>query len=134
MAKRGFTLIELMVAVSILSIGIVAVLRSFCNSVTVLETMRNRIMALRFLDEKMGEIEQRAWEQEGIAEESQEAGISLGNRQAVYKLEVAVLEPEEEIEEGTEEENISEVKLSLFWKEAGREKDETVAIYLPVKK
>lgn len=126
--KRGFTLVELMVAVSILCIGIIFVLRSFIASASALDYTRNRLLAMQVLQEKIAELEQEAVEKGGTqpAEISEE--LQLGNRTADYKLEVTPLEEEELKEE------INKAEMSLFWKENGRQKDEILVTYFPNKK
>ena len=48
--RRGFTLVELMVTVSILAVGIVMVLRSFLSISSTLDSGSNRIIAMQLLE------------------------------------------------------------------------------------
>ena len=65
--KRGFTLIEIMLAITILTIGIIGVLRAYIISVNTLEAGQNSIDAVCLLKEKMAEIEQVVMEEGGIS-------------------------------------------------------------------
>jgi len=137
MPKKSFTLVELMIAVSILSIGIVVVLRSFLTTQEVLETAVNRLSAIRFLEEKMGELEEMAAEnKEIIAEDSpretKEEEVALGSRQAIFRTEIAPLEIA--AEEETKKSPIDEVTLTLSWKEGNKDKDEVLVAYVERKK
>ena len=150
--KSGFTLIELMIAVSILTIGIVAVLRSFLSSQNFLDVAQNKVLAIRILDEKMDQIEESRRveaalpkeedaEQEGQAtaqtEETEE--IIIGNRKALLKQETSFLE--QDVQENNEEtgqalqavSRIEEVKLTISWREGEKQKDEVLAAYFEKK-
>ena len=92
-----------------------------------MDTMRNRISAIYFLNSKMNGLEAEALEEKGIkAGESQEETV-LGGRNAAYKSEIAPLE-----EKGFED--INQVKLTISWQEGSIAKDETLVTYLPNKK
>ena len=65
--SRGFTLVEVMLAVTILAIGIIGVLRGYATSVNALGVGQENIDAVCMLKEKMLEIEQIALEEEGIS-------------------------------------------------------------------
>jgi len=132
----GFTLVELMVTVSILAVGIVMVLRSFLSISAALDSGNNRIIAMQLLEEKMNALEQKAKEDAGVLLETKEEEVKVGNRDATLKLEITHLNtPEFEVDESAEEkdkdkEKINEVKLTLFWKEAGINKDTILVTYL----
>lgn len=125
--RKGFSLIELMIAVSILSIGIVLVLRSFLSSATTLNSMFSRIKAMQLLEIKMNELEQESNELGGITERGSQEEIKLGSRSANQILEIAPLEIEDF-------EDLDEIRIILSWQEAGRFQDEILATYLPKKK
>ena len=55
--RRGFTLIEVLVTVVILSIGIVAVLRAFQGSLTALDRSRSVIRAHMIIKEKIADLQ-----------------------------------------------------------------------------
>ena len=116
--KSSFTLVELMVAVSIFSIGIVMVLRSFLNSQDLLEAAQNKLAAIRMLDTKMSDLEEKMKEevlpkdapapkdtsltketaaQAEPPEETEEA-VMLGNRKAALKTRITFPDKSEEKE------------------------------------
>lgn len=65
-AREGFTLIEVLLTVSILAIGLTGVLRSYAAAVNVLGVSQENVDAVSLLKQKMAEIEQTALEEEGI--------------------------------------------------------------------
>jgi type II secretion system protein I len=127
-ARAGFTLVELMVAVSILAVGIVLVLRSFLNTASALDSLQNRILAICVLEPKINDLEQKATEEKGIKPQDTQEELTLGNRNARLKLEIYPINVEEF------KEDLNEVRLNLFWKEANKDKDEILVTYLPNKK
>jgi len=122
----GFSLVELMIAVSILSVGIVAVLTSFLNSASLLDSLHNRLAAINFLEGKISDLRQKAIEEDGIEPDSSQEEIALGNRRAEFKLEIQPLDVEEL------KDYINEAKFSLSWQEGNKNKEESLVTYLPV--
>lgn len=66
--ERGFTLIEIMMAVAILSFGLVLVLQSFATALEGLKGARRVSAASSLLEEKMEELKEKAREENGMAE------------------------------------------------------------------
>ena len=71
--NQGITLIEILLAVVILSVGIAGVLQAYAVAVTTLETGQDYVDAIQLLKAKMAEIEQKAIEEKGLS-----AGLSRG--------------------------------------------------------
>ena len=69
--EKGLTLVEVMLAVSILTVGIGGVLRAYAGSVAVLEAGQYSIDAVNLLKQKMAEVEQMILEQEEISQGSE---------------------------------------------------------------
>lgn len=126
--RLGFTLVEMMVAVSILGIGIVLISRSFLNSISVLDTLQNRIGAVYFLGYKMSDLEEESLENNGVKTGETQEEADLGSRKADFKKEITAIDIEEM------KDDLNKVKLSLYWTEGNRQKDETLVTYLPAKK
>lgn len=126
--KEAFTLVEMMVAVSILGIGIVLISRSLLGSVSVLESLQNRIEAVYFLEYKMSGLEEESLKDNGIKIAETEEEADLGNRKADFKKEITAIDIE-----GMKA-GLNNVRLSLYWKEANKSKDEALVTYLPNKK
>jgi len=125
MNKRGFTLVEMMVAVSILAIGIVLISRFFLNTVTVLDSLRNRVAAISLLNVKINDLEEEVLEEGGILPDSAHESVTIGNRDAMFSSEISQLVIDELGRE------INEVKLKLLWNEGNRTKDEVLVTFLP---
>lgn len=121
-----------MVAVSILSIGLVLVIRSFLTCSGALDSMQNRLKAAQFLEGKMSEVELKAKEEDGVQVEDKQEEVTLGNRKATFKTEIIASQIEES--EEAVKEPLDEARLSLFWTESGRNKDEVMSSYMENKK
>jgi len=130
--KRAFTLVELMVAVSILAIGIILVLRSFLSASDALDISRAKIEATKFLENKMSELEESAKLDSGVeTSEVQEQAVFL-NRDATY---IASITPAGETGESeAESKTYNQVSLSLSWKQSNKERDAQINTYMPNKK
>jgi type II secretion system protein I len=68
--KKGLTLIEVLLAVSILGFGIVGILRGYASSIAALEASQYDINAVNLLRAKMAEVELVVMAKEEISEES----------------------------------------------------------------
>lgn len=155
----GLTLVELMVATSILAIGIVMVARGFMVASTALASVENRIEAFQFLDAKMVELQQQAAQEGGVALGTQTGSTELHHRPATWKAEIvsvnlersavanaaATGSPEQTglpaassaAQAGTtpqEKEKpsveLAEVRLTVSWQEAHRKPDAMLVTYL----
>ena len=78
--RRGITLVEVLLAVAILSIGMVGVLRAYAVSIGALEISRDTINIIELLKEKMADIEQTTIEQGGVS-----AGASSGKFEGTWE-------------------------------------------------
>jgi len=128
MSKRGFTLVEMMVAVSILAIGIVLISRFFLNTVTVLDSLRNRVAAISLLNTKINDLEEKVFEEGGSQPGDTQESVIIGSRDAMLSSEISQLIVDELGRE------INEVKLKLLWNEGGKTKDEVLVTFLPSEK
>lgn len=120
-------LIELMVAVSVLAIGIVFILRSFLNSSSALATLSNKIAAITMLENTISDIEINSKEKNGTKKTEKQEELDFGVRKAVLATQIKELNIDE-LATG-----LNEVKLSLSWYEDSRPKDEKLVTYLPKK-
>jgi len=129
--REGFTLVELMVAVSILASGIALVVRSFSSIAAALDNCDNRVAAVRFMAAKMAETELREKEEAGVAEAEEENSLQLGNRAAVCINRAVVVDNPQ-----ADEEDISLVEdiLTVSWKEGNKNKNAVLAAYFKPKK
>lgn len=140
-----------MIAVSILSVGMVAVLRSFLNSQSLLDAVQKKAAAIRILDARMDEIEESRkkeaalLKEEGAVEEKQaeeavtEEEIVFGNRMATLKTQISPLGQDmqangEETDSSFQAvDEVEEIKLTISWQEGGKNKDEVLAAYFEKK-
>lgn len=127
MREKSFTLVELMISVTILSLGIVMVTRSLLGSASALDATQNRIDAARFLDGRMAELQIEALKSGGVKIASLQEDVKLNSRQATYRLDISALQAE------SEEPKLNRVDLALSWKESNVGKDEFLSGYLPNK-
>lgn len=84
----GFTLIEVLISVVILSIGIVVVLQAFDTSLFALGVSRDTQRATMLIREKMAELEMSALEQDGIEPGSSSGRFLRTNKGFHWELQV----------------------------------------------
>lgn len=65
--EKGITLVEVLLAVVVLSVGLVGVLRAYAASIGALEVSRETAITIELLKEKMADVEQGMIEQGGIS-------------------------------------------------------------------
>jgi hypothetical protein len=114
-----------MIAITILSVGIILVIRSFLGSSTALDVSYNRTQAVKFLDNKLADLENKAFLEKGsVKVSSSKEETSIGMRKAVFSSEIYNLDTD------SEKKYLNEVNYSLAWKEGNIEKNEIIATYL----
>jgi prepilin-type N-terminal cleavage/methylation domain-containing protein len=126
-SKKGFTLIELVMAVSILSIGVVLVLRSFLSSSGALNVIGDRLSAIEILEGKVSALKEDAFAG-ALKEANTNDQVDLNNRKASYNLQINKLNSDDK------ETNIKEVRLGLSWQEDNKGQEEILATYIENKK
>ena len=65
--NRGVTLVEVLLAVVVLSVGLAGVLRAYAASIGALEVSRETVITIELLKEKTADVEQKMIEQGGIS-------------------------------------------------------------------
>ena len=146
--KKGFTLLEVMVAVAILSLGLIIAIQSFSVSLRIAETSLNLSKAALLAQRKLSEIEL-----EGFSFESLNSG-DFGENYPDFGWEtditpVELKEPlieagledmfafheEPLIEAGLEDMPVLyQVAITIFWQERGKRRDLTFTTYLTERK
>ncbi len=116
----GFTLLEIMVSVAILSVGLTLILQGFAHSLNVLRISQDNLEATLLAENKMAEMQIQAKEDwdtfaGGADEQFSPEGSNINY---VWKMEV---EPVKSSEDSAEEfKNLNEVRITLAWKEGVR--------------
>lgn len=124
--NSGFTLIEIMLAVVILSFGLVLVLRSFATALDGITRSENVKAASYLLEEKMEEIKEKAKEEDGIKRGTSSGQFTvLTPRRCEWSLEV--------VPSGVDE-DLNEVKLEISWQEGKSKRSLFGTTYLENKK
>lgn len=120
-----------MVAVSILSIGIVFILRSFINMVSALDISAAQIEAIQLLDSQACVLEEQLKQEKEFVFEGEEKVVKIGVREARQKIEVTLLELERAEEEQEQEElTIHELTMTVAWKQGYKDKKMILSTYI----
>ena len=109
--NKGFTLIEIMVSVSILSIGLIVILQGFTSSLNVLRVCQNNLEASLFAEEKMAELEINIKQDKEVFLKGLTGIIQENNLEFQWSIS---LTPE------TEYEDLNKVLTTISWKEGKR--------------
>lgn len=128
MKRKAFSMIELMVAVSVLAIGIVLIARSFLSASNALTNAESRIVSLGFLEGKMGEAEEEALKGNDKLGDIQDA-VVIDYRTFIYRTYMDKIKTGEK-----EKEYINKIMLTASWKEGSKTYDEILATYIDVTK
>ena len=113
--RPGFTLIEVLLTLAVLSIGIVSVYRTYFQTLDTLVHVNARLAAINLLAERMVAIERGLKERREIPFGSGEdvESVTIQNRRVDYHFETAI---------GSVEnlQNFYDVSLGLWWVEGAR--------------
>lgn len=127
MNKKAFSLIELMVAVSVLAIGIILIARSFLSASNALSNGDNRILAVNFLEGKMSAIEEEALKGSDLLMDAEESAM-IGPKTFMFKASSDKFK----ISGDSDKDNIKRVMLSAEWKEGNITYDEIIGTYIEI--
>lgn len=116
MRPFGFTLLEVMIALAILSLAAVAFLKSQGGSIRLIDEARQISMATLLAKEKMAELESK-----GFAEPGKNSGEGREEFKG-FKW--------EQIISATEVLNVQKVQVKIFWKEGENERSLELISYL----
>ena len=99
--RRGFTLIEVILSIVILSVGIISVQRVFIGSLTALGVIENWNQAERLLDEKIWNLGREVREQGNKFQKRKDSGLLLGSdRTYEYDMNIREIGPDAHLMEG----------------------------------
>lgn len=109
--KKGFTLIEVILSVILLTVGIVSVQRVFIGSLSALSVIENWDQAEALLEEKIWDVEREIRDEKKVLLQSVRDGVLLGkDRTYQYDLDMQPVDPEG---------NFMKAKISVSWKISG---------------
>ena len=87
--KTGFTMIELMVAVVILTIGLVLILQGLSSGMFVLSRAQRQYLATRIAAQKLADLEEKSIISDGLDSDTVNELVTLQNKQFSVKVEVS---------------------------------------------
>ena len=134
MKNAGFTLVELIVAASILAIGMVLVTRSFFTAQDALRVTQDKFIAMKLLQSKANELELKVYKAKGYLPQDTKQELDFGVKKAVYTLKTLNLK-ENKAKKEKDRDHFSEVELRLSWgPNHGKSNHESLIIYFENKK
>ncbi|MDB4349330.1 prepilin-type N-terminal cleavage/methylation domain-containing protein [Omnitrophica bacterium] len=99
-SKRGFLLLEVLVSITVISVGLVFVVRSFSSSARAIETATHFLKSVSLMEEKLWDLEAK-----GAIEKGRDDGLFEMDREYLWKVEA----------EGLEDIPINVVNLKVEW-------------------
>ena len=117
MVSRGFTLIEVVVAIAILGIGLVTIIELFSGGLRLERTAGEYTKAVGYARMKMEEISVNEHLQEGMFEGEFDPDYRW--RVGVKKVEILPVDPGMDFKPPVE---LYQIKVDVFWKSAAKEK------------
>lgn len=127
--SKGFTLIEIMLAVLILSFGLVLVLRSFATALDGLKRSENVKAASYLLEEKMEDIKEKAKEEGGIVK-GNSSGKFGNNDYTDLKTDYTDHRWDLSVKQSGVDEDLNEVELVISWQEGKNKRSLFATTYL----
>lgn len=126
--QNAISLIELMLTVSILSIGLVFILRSFFTVIGALNYAQNKIAAVYLLDAEMAALKETALTEKNFTEGIVEKTVNFEGKNFSCRTESFYLLDEKQIKI----EDLKATALSIGWEEAGKTKEEKIISYFKI--
>ena len=109
--KRGFTLVEVMVGLAVLSFGIVVIFETFFLSLNTYSSYSNYLKTQNWLNEKIWDMQDRLNHSALITMNTDSGPISVNNKELTWNMNVGVVDWDE---------SLIEVNVNLSWQEGGR--------------
>ncbi len=122
MQRRGFTLIEVMVAVVVLAIGVSTIMYLIGRSTASISTARGATIQAYLARDIMVEIEEKYWHKKDA--DVKKDG-DFGDEFPEYRYEVEVIDNIDEKAPG-----LVQVNVTVIWKRPGNERRFTLSTYL----
>lgn len=128
--KRGFTLIEIMISVAILSIGLILILQGFTHLLNILQISQDNLKATLLAENKMAELEIKAREGKEVFPEDLGEKFEFEDMDCVWKIKFSPVELEIEGIFDKEYEDLNEVEAIMSWKEGKRKGKVLLVTYM----
>ncbi len=130
--RKGFTLVELLIAVTILAVGLVGVLRAYCILINGLEVAQHTIDASLFLKEKIVGLERCALEQGSIPPGSSEDKLSTVSGALRWESQVEMLKSESSATKKVPAYGLDKVEIKVYMDALKPPRKLTLATYVEV--
>jgi type II secretory pathway pseudopilin PulG len=127
--KKAFTLIELFLTVTILSVGIVLILKSYLSLASALNLAENKTEAVLYLDRQMDNLRLQGIETD-ITKVSLDSEVTLNNKIFNVLGEIQPIYQQAEGEEEQELEAIKQVNLMISWNQGAKLREEKLISYI----
>jgi prepilin-type N-terminal cleavage/methylation domain-containing protein len=111
--SKGFTLIEIMVTVAILSFGILAIYESFFISLDTYNYYADYLNAQSWIGEKIWELQNQLMQKDAQVTQEDQGTFSIINKNFNWNTRVETID---------EESGVYRLNISLFWKEGSKDK------------
>jgi prepilin-type N-terminal cleavage/methylation domain-containing protein len=112
--RRGFTLVEVMVAAVILSLGMVVVFESFLKGLDTFNFFNNRLNAQWFINEKIWQVQAALDQPIGAFLPAQETGtVMVGNKEFTWQVSLSVLDVQQEL---------YQMDAQMLWREGNKQR------------
>lgn len=121
--NRGFTLIEIMISIAILSLGLILNLQGLTHCLSILRISQNNLETSLLAEEKMAEFEIAAKQETGSFFKQTSGESQSGNIEFKWQIR---LTPDNEYED------LNEVLTTVYWKEGIRSGSSVFSTYLVI--
>ena len=121
--NRGFTLIEIMISIAILSVGLIFVLQGLTQCLNILGISRDNLEASLLAEEKMTEVEIAAKQDKGTFSKDASGEAQSGNIEFKWQIQ---LTPDGEYED------LNEALDTVYWTEGRRSGASVFRTYLTI--
>jgi prepilin-type N-terminal cleavage/methylation domain-containing protein len=130
--NKAFTLIELLLTVTILSVGIIFILRSYLALSNAISLADNKIKAIIYLDRQV-DLLRLAGIEGDISQIELEEEISLNNKNFIIAGEFQPVYQQSQAE-GEEEQQelpaVKEVNMTINWMQGAKQREERLVSYV----
>jgi len=128
--KKGITLIEVMISISILSIGLVLILQGFAYCLNGLRISENNLKASLLAGNKMAQAQIEAKEDWNAFENSLSEQFKVQRLKCTWNIEIDPVSWEEEEKVPESYDDLNELRASFAWKEGKRKGTISLVTYV----